>query len=35
MADYFKIKKDGDPIYELYLLERVFSRNVIIFLKRK
>lgn len=22
MADYFKIKKDGDPIYELYLLER-------------
>ena len=21
MADYFKIKKDGDPIYELYLLE--------------
>ena len=22
MADYFKIKKDGDPIYELFLLER-------------
>jgi hypothetical protein len=22
MADHFKIKKDGDPIYELYLLER-------------
>ena len=22
MAEYFKIKKDGDPIYELYLLER-------------
>ena len=22
MADYFKIKKEGDPIYELYLLER-------------
>ena len=21
MADYFKIKKDGDPIYELYLIE--------------
>ena len=22
MADYFKIKKDGDPIYEIFLLER-------------
>lgn len=22
MAGYFKIKKDGDPIYELYLIER-------------
>lgn len=22
MAEYFKIKKDGDPIYEIFLLER-------------
>ena len=22
MADYFKIRKDGDPIYEIYLIER-------------